>query len=84
MTDGLEADIDMVMMVLDELVEDAFHIVRYTKPSISDNWRYGYGDKNGAEGLTLEIEIRKPTRDQIKKTIREVLNGFHQRDPLHD
>lgn len=74
-------DVNLVMAVLDELVEQGYHIIRDPTIRRSDSWTDGWGGKGGTGKklvVNFALSITKPSRDEVKKRVSEAVSDFQE------
>lgn len=74
-------DVNLVMAVLDELVEQGYHIIRDPTIRRSDSWKDGWGGKSGAGRklvVNFTLTVTKPTRDEVRKRVSETVGEFQE------
>lgn len=72
-------DVNLVMSVLDDLLDNGYHLVRDPKILKSDQWKDGWGGNSGSGRkvmVNFGLNVTKPTRDEVHKRVSEVVRGF--------
>ena len=78
-------DVNLIMSVLDELLDNGYHLVRDPKILKSDRWSDGWGGKSGSGRkiiVNFGLTVTKPTREEVQTRVSEVVRGFRAGEGL--